>query len=80
MLLRLLHILKMHSESEALTLVEMGKSYQREMRHTGRPISHRELIGTTLSVKGLELDHTVILDTYSLDAKHLYVAMTCGSR
>lgn len=80
LLFRLLHILKMHSESEALTLVEVGKIYQREMRHTGRPISHRKLIGTTLLVKGLEFDHAVILDADSLDARHLYVAMTRGSK
>ncbi len=80
LLFRLLHVLKMHSESEGLTLVEVGKIYQREMRYTGRPISHRKTIGTTLLVKGLEFDHAVILDADSLDTKHLYVAMTRGSK
>jgi len=46
------------------------------MRHSGRPINHRKLIGTTLLVKGLEYDHAFILDADSLDAKDLYVAMT----
>ena len=50
------------------------------MRHTGRPISHQKLIGTTLLVKGLEYDHAVILDADSLGAKDLYVAMTRGSK
>jgi len=50
------------------------------MRHTGRPISHRKLIGTTLLVKGLEYDHAVILEADILDAKDLYVAMTRGSK
>ena len=54
--------------------------YQRDMRHTGRPISHRKLIGTTLLVKGLEYDHAVILDADALDVKGLYVAMTRGSK
>lgn len=54
--------------------------YQRDMRHTGRPIRHRKLIGTTLLVKGLEYDHAVILDADTLDAKDLYVAMTRGAK
>ena len=29
-------------------LTEAANKYQRDMRHTGRPISHRKLIGTTL--------------------------------
>ena len=33
-----------------------------------------------LLVKGLEYDHAVVLDADSLDAKHLYVAMTRGSK
>jgi len=50
------------------------------MRHKGRPLIHQKLIGTTLLVKGLEYDHAVILDADVLDAKHLYVAMTRGSK
>jgi DNA helicase-2/ATP-dependent DNA helicase PcrA len=61
-------------------LTEAAKKYQRDMRHTGRPISHRKLIGTTLLVKGLEYDHAVVLDADTLDAKDLYVAMTRGSK
>ena len=61
-------------------LTEAANKYQRDMRHTGRPISHRKLIGTTLLVKALEYDHAVILDADSLDAKNLYVAMTRGAK
>lgn len=80
LLYRFLNVLKIHVDGQAATLVEAGILYQREMRHSGRPISHRKLIGTTLLVKGLEYDHAVILDADSLDAKDLYVAMTRGAK
>jgi DNA helicase-2/ATP-dependent DNA helicase PcrA len=80
LLYRFLCVLKMHVDGEGATLVEAGVRYQREMRHTGRPISHQKLIGTTLLVKGLEYDHAVILNADALDAKDLYVAMTRGSK
>ncbi|WP_348827664.1 UvrD-helicase domain-containing protein [Halomonas sp. RT37] len=80
LLYRFLNVLRMHVEYEGMTLSETANLYQREMRHAGRPISHRKLIGTTLLVKGLEYDHAVILDADVLDAKHLYVAMTRGSK
>lgn len=80
LLYRFLNVLKMHIDGEGATLSEAANLYQREMRHTGRPISHGKLIGTTLLVKGLEYDHAVILDADALDAKDLYVAMTRGSK
>jgi hypothetical protein len=80
LLYRFFNVLKMHIDGEGATLTEAATLYQREMRHTGRPINHRKLIGTTLLVKGLEYDHAVILDADALDAKDLYVAMTRGSK
>jgi hypothetical protein len=80
LLYRFLNVLRLHFESKGITLSETANMYQREMRHTGRPISHRKLIGTTLLVKGLEYDHAVILDADGLNAKDLYVAMTRGSK
>lgn len=80
LLYRFLNVLKMHVDGEGATLAEAANMYQREMRHTGRPISHKKLIGTTLLVKGLEYDHAVILDADALNAKDLYVAMTRGSK
>jgi AAA domain len=80
LLYRFLNVLKIHIDGEGATLSEAASLYQREMRHTGRPISHRKLIGTTLLVKGLEYDHAVILNADALDAKDLYVAMTRGSK
>jgi len=70
----------MHGQNADLTLMEVGKAYQRDMRHLGRPTRHKKLIGTTLLVKGLEFDHAVILDAGSLNAKDLYVAMTRGTK
>jgi hypothetical protein len=80
LLYRFLIVLKMHVDGERETLSEAANVYQREMRHKGRPISHRKLIGTTLLVKGLEYDHAVILNASALNAKELYVAMTRGSK
>lgn len=80
LLYRFLSVLKIHIDGDAKTLSDSAILYQRDMRHTGRPISHRKLIGTTLLVKGLEYDHAVVLDADALDAKDLYVAMTRGSK
>lgn len=77
---RFLNVLKIHIDGVGANLSEAANQYQRNMRHTGRPISHRKLIGTTLLVKGLEYDHAVILDADSMDSKDLYVAMTRGSK
>ena len=47
-------------------------------RLIGRPLPNRA-VGSTLLLKGLEADVSVILDEADLDAKDLYVAMTRGS-
>lgn len=77
---RFMNILKIHVDGEATTLLESAHSYQRELRHTGRPLRHKKLIGTTLLVKGLEYDHAILLDADSLELKELYVALTRGSK
>lgn len=80
LLYRFLNVLKIHIDGAGANLTEAANLYQRDMRHTGRPIGHRKLIGTTLLVKGLEYDHAIILDADALDARDLYVAMTRGSK
>ncbi|MGQ7938416.1 hypothetical protein [Paraburkholderia sp. D1E] len=40
LLYRFLNVLKMHIEGERVILSEAANLYQREMRHTGRPIGH----------------------------------------
>lgn len=76
---RFLNILRIQI-TDGTTLSEAANFHQCEMRHKGRPISHRKLIATTLLVKGLEYDHAVVLNAEALDAKDLYVAMTRGSK
>jgi hypothetical protein len=48
-------------------------------RLIGRPLATRT-VGSTLLLKGLEADVSVVLDVDRMDASHLYVAMTRGSR
>lgn len=48
-------------------------------RMRGRPLPARG-VGSTLTLKGLEADVAIILDVTKMDAKHLYVAMTRGSK
>lgn len=48
-------------------------------RHIGRPMTRRA-VGSTLLLKGLESDVAVILNPAVMDAHHLYVALTRGSR
>jgi DNA helicase-2/ATP-dependent DNA helicase PcrA len=48
-------------------------------RLIGRPLPKRA-VGSTLLLKGLEADVSVILDAADLDARNFYVAITRGSR
>lgn len=48
-------------------------------RHQGRAVTARS-IGSTLLLKGLEADYTVLLDMERLSAPHIYVALTRGTR
>jgi hypothetical protein len=77
---RFFNVLRIHLNGVEPTLLGSAKIYQREFRHTGRPIKHTKLIGTTLLVKGLEYDHAVLLEANTLSQKELYVAMTRGSK
>lgn len=77
---RFMNILNMHIAGQGESLLESAYLYQREFRHSGRPVRYSKLIGTTLLVKGLEYDHAVIVNADSLNTKELYVAMTRGSK
>ncbi|MEL7631661.1 UvrD-helicase domain-containing protein [Pectobacterium aroidearum] len=48
-------------------------------RHEGRPLARRA-IGSTLLLKGLEAEVAVIIAPEEMDARHLYVAFTRGSK
>ena len=60
------------------TLLDAAWAVRDRTRHVGRRLGLRT-VSTTLRVKGLEFDHTVVLDPAALDMKNLYVAMTRGS-
>lgn len=77
---RFLSILRIHDDSGALTVLETAELYQAQFRHSGRPISHKKLIGTTLLVKGLEYDHAIIANINLFSLKEVYVAITRGSK
>lgn len=48
-------------------------------RQQGRPVVSRA-VGSTLLLKGLEADYTVLLDLEGLSPAHVYVALTRGTR
>jgi len=77
---RFMNVLKIHIDGDAANLLEAAHLYQKDFRHSGRPIRHTKQIATTLLVKGLEYDHAIILDADLLGLKELYVALTRGSR
>jgi DNA helicase-2/ATP-dependent DNA helicase PcrA len=80
MLNRFMKILRKHAENSQPSLLESAHRYQRDFRHSGRPIRHNKLIGTTLLVKGLEYDHAIVLEAESMSPRELYVALTRGAK
>jgi len=48
-------------------------------RHQGRPLARRA-VGSTLLLKGLEADVSVILQPERMSAQNLYVTLTRGAR
>jgi len=63
----------------AHTLHEAVLAEREKYRHVGRPLAKKS-VGSTLLVKGLEADLSVILWPEKMSAQHLYVAMTRGAR
>lgn len=61
------------------TLTAAMAAARERRRHQGRPVTTRA-IGSTLLLKGLEADFTVLLDVERLSPAHLYVALTRGAR
>lgn len=77
---RFMRVLRVHEDNPMLSLTECAHRYQQDFRHSGRPIRHNKLIGTTLLVKGLEYHHAIILEAESMSPKELYVALTRGAK
>ncbi|UZR30283.1 UvrD-helicase domain-containing protein [Methylococcus mesophilus] len=67
-----------HSSTGTIPLVEAARRVREESRLLGRPLPKRA-VGSTLLLKGLEAEVSVLLDTEGMSAQHLYVAMTRGS-
>jgi len=61
------------------TPYEAAVQVREQGRLIGRPLAKRT-VGSTLLLKGLEADVSVILNPELMDAQHLYVAMTRGAR
>jgi hypothetical protein len=61
------------------SLHEAAMRARERNRYAGRSLPRRG-VGSTLTLKGLEADIAVILDVDGMNANHLYVAMTRGSK
>jgi DNA helicase-2/ATP-dependent DNA helicase PcrA len=61
------------------SLCEAAMRAREQNRQLGRSLPSRG-VGSTLTLKGLEADVAVILDASPMDAAHLYVSMTRGSK
>ncbi len=77
--LEMLNSLREHESGRHTSLEEGAIRTRDRTRRAGRAPG-RYVISRTLLVKGLEFDHTVVLDANALDRKNLYVALTRASR
>lgn len=66
-------------ESDGGNLLDAAVKMREQNRLIGRPLPKRA-VGSTLLLKGLEAEVAVILNASQLNARHLYVAMTRGSK
>jgi hypothetical protein len=66
-------------DTEGNTFYEATIRAREQNRLVGRPLPKRA-VGSTLLLKGLEADVSVVLNAADLDARNLYVAMTRGSK
>src|SRR6185312_10538067 len=71
--------LQMAEANEGKGFHEAAIAIREQSRSLGRPLPRRA-VGSTLLLKGLEADVSVILNANGLNRRNLYVAMTRGSR
>lgn len=71
--------LQLASVSDGPSFAEATVVIREQSRLVGRPLARRS-VGSTLLLKGLEADISVILNAETLNARNLYVAMTRGSK
>lgn len=74
-----LRVLKSCGDSVEQTPGIAAVQERERSRLIGRPLARRT-VGSTLLLKGLEADVSVILDPSNMDRRHLYVAMTRGAK
>lgn len=73
------NVLKTCRETTTLTPSDAAIAVREQSRLVGRPLAKRT-VGSTLLLKGLEAETSVILSPELMDRKHLYVAITRGSK
>lgn len=78
--------LRLHAESDGLSLRDAAWQVRDRTRHSGRRVDNKT-ISRTLLIKGLEFDHAIVLDVNEftrdsdpLGYRNLYVALTRGSQ
>jgi DNA helicase-2/ATP-dependent DNA helicase PcrA len=71
--------LQMTESENETTFHDAAVMVREQSRALGRPLPRRA-VGSTLLLKGLEADVSVILDATDLNRRNLYVGMTRGSR
>lgn len=67
------------AETQSVHVADAAVTVREQSRLIGRPLAKRT-VGSTLLLKGLEAEVCVVLDPSVMDRKHLYVAMTRGSK
>lgn len=72
-------MLKACAAAPGMTPAEAATVVREQSRLIGRPLAKRT-VGSTLLLKGLEAEICVILNPEMMDRRHLYVAMTRGSK
>ncbi|MGO4386770.1 UvrD-helicase domain-containing protein [Microvirga sp. 2YAF29] len=74
-----LRALQLCSGQSAMLFRDASIQVREQSRVQGRPLPKRA-VGSTLLLKGLEAEVSVILNANALNARNLYVAMTRGSK
>lgn len=72
--------IELASSSSTMTFQEAVTKIREQRRHLGDKRIPMRAIGSTLLLKGLECDHSIILDAGEMNAQNLYVALSRGAK
>lgn len=75
----LIDSMKATASGQQPSLTDAMSAARERRRHEGRSAARRA-VGSTLLLKGLEADYTILLDMERQSAAHVYVALTRGTR